>query len=133
MKLTLKEIYNSQGPLQKIISFEMDTKGKYWVAKHAKKLFSEIKTIDDRRIEILKKYGKKNKNGFEIQASDTENMKKFTDEFGALLEEEIEVNIQKIKFEYFEPLKISPAVLMGIDFLIEEPKDAPKETKKEKV
>jgi hypothetical protein len=101
----------------------MTLKGKYWVAKQAKKIGSEIENINDRRNELIKKYGKEKDGQPSIDQKDTKAMKKFTDDFEALLKEEIELDIQPLKYEYIDPLKLKPSVLMDLDYLIAEPVD----------
>jgi len=120
MKLTLKEIWISRVSLIELVNQKMEAKGKYWVAKQAKKIFSEIENIDERRVELMQKYGKKDKKGTSIPE---DKLEKFNDEFNKLLDEEIDLDIDKVKYEYIEKLELKPATIVDLFYLINEPKE----------
>ena len=124
MKLKLADIYVAKGALKKLVAMDMETKGKYWIAKNAKKIFAEIEMIEEQKNEMIKKLGKKEGKGFHIEKG-SKAMDKFLADMDVLLKQEVEVDIQPVAFEEVENLKVSPGVLMDLFFLFKDPVDMP--------
>ena len=127
MKITLKEIWNSQQSIGKLISQDLDLKASYWINKQAKKITAKIEEINDQRNKLVEKYGEKQPNGNFNVKQDSKNWKKLSDEFDKLLEIEDELDIQTIKFDYLKDAKLAPVDFMNLDYLIDAPaEESPK-------
>lgn len=119
MKINLKQIWNAQQSLSKLITQDLELKSSYWINKQAKKLQKELEAINEQRVKLVKKYGEKQKDGnYKVK-----KMEPFMKEFNKFLETEIEIELQTIPFEYLKDAKLSPADFMTLDFLIKEPKN----------
>ena len=122
MKVTLKDIWSSQRSLSKLAKIQpLPIKTSYWVGVRTKKIMKEIEAIEEKRLELVKKYGESESGTTQVSVSQ-DNMEKFTGEFNDLLNTEIELDIQKFKVEEF----IGNSSLAGEDmlvlyFLFEEP------------
>ena len=126
MEITLRQIREAQQGLFKILTYPMSIKLAYRMKKIAGQLSTELKNIEEARLELIKKYGEKikDKDGKEtqqLQVPDTK-IKQFTDEFESLLDEKIKINIEKIPYDCLEAIeKISPLELSTIELFIAEP------------
>lgn len=120
MQLTLRQIMASEAALNILVQTDMKAKGKYWVAKQAKKIQGEIENIKTRRDELIKKYGVEDKDG-NFSVKEPKKVKKFNDEYKDMLDEITDIDIQVVKYEHVEELTLAPAVLMDLDYLIGEP------------
>jgi hypothetical protein len=119
MKLSLRQIWNSQQALQKLVSQDLDLKASYWIGKQVKKLNCEFEAINEQRNKLVIKYGEKQKDG-NYKVKDNY---KFQKEFNKFLETEMEVELELIRFDYLKDAKLSPADFISLDFLIQAPKE----------
>lgn len=117
IKLSLKTLFESQGGLHSILNTKLnDLKASYWISKASKKLVAEFKNIDKARTAFLEKNGVVA--GKEL---DQAVRVKLDAEFEDFLKTEIELDINKFKFDYLKEVKLSPNELASLDWLIEEP------------
>ena len=124
MKLTLREIWNANQAIGKILNFDgLEAKLAYRLSKIGKKFITELKAIDDVRSKLVQKYSSKE---FPNQV-DPKNNKKFNDEFDELMREEIEMEVEIILYELWKKVNLTASDLINLEKFIEPPKDEIKE------
>lgn len=124
MKLLNGEIFNAREPLQKLLGKELPVKVSYGLAKLANKLQEQLKVLDDVRNGLVKKYGEPDKeNPGQISVKqDSGNFEKFVAEVTELMNQEVEVVIEKVKLPQEvdgKPLQIEPNILMALMQFVE--------------
>lgn len=121
IKFKLKEVVEAGPALGKILNSVTDAKTSYWLGKTLNKLLSEIRDIEKARIKLVEKYGKKDIDGStKVTKENTEAFKK---EYESFLEDEITIDMPKLKLEYLKDAKLSPVDMMALDKIIEEIKE----------
>ena len=84
--------------------------------------------INNERIKLIKKFGKKTKDGKGIvdkegiswEIGDQEIMKKFTEEFDKYISQKIDVDIPLISFESMAGIKIKPSEMIPLYYIFKE-------------
>jgi hypothetical protein len=128
IKLTLQEIYKLDTELNgfvnqatgEMLSFgllreKLNLPTKYWLTNLAKRTSLEKSIIDNLKLELIKKYGTKDKDDiFEIAIWTDETKTDFNpsyiqyqQEFNALLQEEKEIEYYKFKLDDFKNIETS--------------------------
>jgi len=137
MKVTLKKLNESHDALIRLFvrPMDIDAKIKYRASKIVGKIFEEIKSLENQKMDLVKKHdGKPEKGprGEEILRVPENKMKAYTKELDELMSVEVDIDGQKMPFECVEAVKDMSMLDMHIisDF-VEEPKEP--ETKKKKV
>ena len=129
MKVTLKEIWTSQRALGKLSKISpLPIKTSYWVAKRTKIISKEVESIEEKRLELVKKYGEEvsgSKQG-DLTVPD-DKMEIFVKEFNDLLNVEVELNMEKFNLEEFAGnINISGEDMILLSFLFNEPVESVK-------
>jgi hypothetical protein len=142
IKLTLREMRMMTPGLNAILGIDLPAKPAYWLARWLDRSSSEMKAVEGARLQLVKKYvgkdkdgkllRKKDKNGKQLNQYDftDENMEKFNKEFEKLLETEVEVDFKPIKLADLDSevcekcgqkkLKIKPIILFQLGKIIVE-------------
>lgn len=131
MKMTLNEVLENYKSLQKVSGKKLPARFSYAVSKNLKKLESDAKLIQEEQSKLAKEYCEKDKEGKPKQNDKGflifgDNAEKFTTEYNEYLNTETEVEVHKIPFAEIERTEkerydiLSPAELMGIEFMIAE-------------
>ena len=128
IKLTLQEIYKLDTELNgfinqstgEMLSFgllreKLNLPTKYWLTDLTKRTSLEKSTIDNLKLELIKKYGTKDKDeNFEILVWIDDNKSKFNplyiqfqEEFNTLLQEEKEIEYHEFKLDDFKNIETS--------------------------
>lgn len=124
MKLLNGEIFNAREPLQKLMEKQLPVKVSYGLAKLANKLNDQFKVIEDVRMGLIRKYGEADKERPQQISVNPEGEKypKFVEELTELMNQEVEVVIQKVKLPQEvdgKPLQIEPNILMALMQFVE--------------
>ncbi len=132
MKLTNGDIWVVQEPLKKILEQKFPVMVSYKLAQLVSKLNEPFKIIQEVRVGLVKKYGKVNKKGETEVKEGSEDWEKFVTEFNELMNQEVEVDIQKVKLpekvattcdkcshNMDKPLEIEPSILMALAPFVE--------------
>lgn len=127
MQIKLGEIMNAKDAFFKLLSLPLPIKTSYRLSKAARKFDVELKIIEEKRNQLVMKYGEKNEQGNTMVKQS--EMGNFMKEFNDMLELSIEINIEPIDLSLFEDIKLSPLEIANLDKLIIVEKDD-KETKK---
>lgn len=143
MNIKLKEMRLMTPGLNAILGMDLPAKPAYWLARWLDRSTSEMKATEKARINLIKKYAKKGKDGEPLHKIDPEtkkptnqidftdkNFEKFTDEFNEFLETEVKIDFKPIKLSDLDSevcekcgqkkLKIKPIVLFQLGKIIVE-------------
>jgi len=98
MKLTLKEILETVGPLQTLCNESLPVKTKYWLGRDLARLQTAVTAFEKSRNELITKHGEKQENGNSAVKATSPGYKEFIADLEALLtiEEEIELHPQPL-------------------------------------
>lgn len=131
MKVKLQQLWdaNQEALLTLGNAKQANVKASYWIGKAMKKIISELTDLNNSRNELVKKYGSEKDGSWTVAK---EKIQIFNKEFKELLDTEIDLNINKLPFEYVESIQLSPGEFMALDWLISEPKEQPKESDSKK-
>jgi dipeptidase len=135
IKLTNKQIVNivtSQETIKKLLNRDFRSKTSYWLNKSLKKIEQEYQHYETARQKLLDKYAEKQtENGENFKKGDiktkkngqavftNDNQEKFNQEVEALLDIELEIDINLIDFDCEKEPNISIAEMMLIENLIQ--------------
>ena len=90
------------------------------LARAAQPLMAEAALWEQQRLRLVRKYGERQGNGQTIVQPDSENWDKFSEEIGALLGTDTEVNIVPLPVSTLGGVFISVGAMTPIWFLFEE-------------
>ncbi|OUQ31124.1 hypothetical protein [Massilimicrobiota sp. An134] len=116
MKLKNGTILHSVDALNKLASSDLPIKVVYNLKKNIEILNDKLKFINERRNELIRKYGHDDR----ITQDDQEAMQSFINDFNEILEIEEEVDIKTFTLEELDGSKISATDLSTIIFMIKE-------------
>ena len=114
MKITNGTIYAAQSALDKLSNADLPIKTAYEVKKNVDAIKKQIAFINDRRNELIRKYGKEDK----IDTEDKEAVAKFVNDFNEVLGIEEEIEINTIDVEQLEGVKLSASDLDALAFML---------------
>lgn len=118
MKLTLFEVQRAQKAFQKIMNAELPARVAFRLSRMGKVIDGVYMEIEAQRANLVKKYGTPTDDGITV---DKENINTFQDEFGELLaKESVDLDIEPLKLELLESLKLSAIDMMALEPFIEE-------------
>lgn len=117
MKLKISQIVTMQQPIQKLMQENMPIKAAYRLSRIANIIDQEMQTIEQKRAELVKKYGEDNGEGnYKVKP---ENLTIFYNEYQNLLDEEVDLNISPIQIEMLENTKMSPAAINALEPILD--------------
>ena len=114
MKLANSTVYNSIDSLTKLSNCDMPIKIAYKIKKNLDVLRNQANFINERRNELINKYGKDGK----IEQTDTEAIKKFVNDFNELLAIEEDLEVTPIDVEGLEGIMLSINDLDNLAFML---------------
>lgn len=126
MKLTNKQLLNSEMGLGEIARKELPIKVSYALSKNISKVAKELEIYNAERQKLIEKYCTKDENGKSI--IDKNNQLKIQDKFledwnndiKELQEIEVDVDIHKFKLDELNSYNMTATEMMAIDYMIEE-------------
>jgi hypothetical protein len=130
--MKLKEISEAREILSKLLTNPIEAKLAYRLNKITNKILSELKTIEKDRIELVEKYVVQDPDttvdGKEIKGQrriPEDKISDFMTEFDAYLENECNLEIEKIPYDILNTLKVTPVEMSILANFIEEPLEEP--------
>jgi len=108
MKVKVVDILNANEGLKKIASLPINIKVSYQLMRLGNKISDELKVFDDKRKELLNKYGEINEGNWKVKE---ENMTDFTKDINDILEEDVDIEFEPISLDNLGDVKISLADL----------------------
>jgi hypothetical protein len=127
MKLTLKDIKDSERILSQILMAQVEFKLAYRIEKITNKLVKIIEQIEDFRLDLVKKFGQpeKDKDGKDTGRLSVppEKHEEFNKAFIDYLVQDSDLDCQEIPYELLENsgIKVSPADMTTLKKFIAEP------------
>lgn len=126
MKVTLKDIVESQDVMRTLSSKQLRGRVAFKVARLLKKLEAELATFNDTRIKLIETYAKKDDEGNFVTNEkneyqfDADNANKFVEEINKLLLEEIDIDANPILVDEIEELDFTPAEIVALEPFMDE-------------
>ena len=125
MKVTYKQIDKAIEPLMELSNKEMDYKMALKISRNLREFEKYYEEYRDELAKLQNEYVDRDEEGNPIQMENGFKIKdgmveEFKNKLTTLDEFEVEVNVHMLREEDFVDLKITPSILMGIDFLIDE-------------
>lgn len=134
MKIKISELLKTPNSLSRLAQADLGAKGLYWTSKDLEVILKELERIDKVRQKLLDDTTQKDEKGRIAIDEKTkgvvfltsEDDKKFTDEWNAFLETEVELEIKPIplKFLFGRTFRLTPGDLVILKFMIVEPSEA---------
>lgn len=131
MKIKLAEVRNRHQALCMIGDKKLPIKLSYAVGKNIMKFQEELESIEAARIKLVEQYAKKSEDGsFEMKDGHYdvgENEQKLKEEFTEFLNTETDIDIHTVPEGIVENMEearydaLTPAELIALDFMLEEP------------
>ena len=118
MKVKLALLVGNEA-LKSLVDAPMPSATSFRVAKAVKEVQKVLEVFEESRQALVKKYGKESKDGELSIEPDSKNWKKFIDEYNELVNEEVELNITKIKSENLSKVELSPKDILMLEWLID--------------
>lgn len=127
MKLTYLTLSNATAALNEIIPQQMNYRTSLKISQNIKGIQAALTDYQEEMNKLMEKYVQKDENGIFIQTEDNpgfyklipETIKDFNRDRDELNQFEVEINIYTISPEEMENIKISPAAITSIGFMIE--------------
>lgn len=127
MKLTYLTLSNATAALNEIIPQQMNYRTSLKISQNIKGIQAALTDYQEEMNKLMEKYVQKDENGNFIQTEDNpgfyklipETIKDFNRDRDELNQFEVEINIYTISPEEMENIKISPAAITSIGFMIE--------------
>lgn len=121
IRVSLKQIFEAEKTLRRILTTPVEAKVAYRMNKVADALLRKFREIEKQRIALVDIYGADDgKGGVNVPA---EKIKEFTAAFEKVLEKEIDMEVQPIPFSCITKISLSGADLVYIQPFIDEPTD----------
>lgn len=112
MKLQIGQIVQAQSIFQKLADSELSALGSFWIMMVIDKVTPILQKYETTRISLVKKYG-------EVKVPD-DKIEDYMKELVPLLEETIEVELERKSIQYLSGAILSPNELRLIRFLVSE-------------
>lgn len=113
MKVTNRQLWDSQTGLKVLIDKELPAKTSYSISRNLKTIGKELELIEEKRKELVKKFAEES--GKTVAQ---EKMDDFQKEFNEIMNLEVDLDLWKVKIDTLG--NVAPSVLSAVDFLIEE-------------
>ena len=126
MKVTLKDIVESQEVMRTLSNKPLRGRVAFKVARLLKKLEAELTTFNDTRVKLIESYAKKDEEGNYVTNDrneyqfDQDNANKFVEEINKLLSEELDIDATPILVDEIEDLDFTPAEMAALEPFMDE-------------
>ena len=125
IKLKISDLLNSTETLQKLAQKDFKAKVAWQIGRLLKTAETEIQGFNETRMNLIKKYGEKDETG-ELITDDKGNCKinpegaiDFNTELNDLLNQEIEINANKISIEDLSESNFTPGEMAQLEAFID--------------
>ena len=110
--MKLKTILESKDSLQELITQSMPINSAFKISKIQRELNNILEIFDNRKKDLFSKYGEDNQ-------IIKENEEIYIKEYTILLEEELDLEIEKVSIDKLGNISIAPAHLTNLGWLLE--------------
>ena len=126
INVTLKEIVESSDIMKKLAQKTLKGKTAYHIARLIREADKELTLFNETRANLIKKYGEKDENG-ELKIEENGNcilmpdkIENFYSELNDVLNNNIELNAEKLSIEELEELDFTPSEMLTLESFINE-------------
>jgi len=126
MKVTLSKIVNSALGLRKLVNEPLPAKISYRIKRIMDAVTSESVRVEKVRVELITKYADEQTDEEKAKNESirvTKKLKEFQAEFGPLLDEEVELNCERLPFKDIENIKLTVQDLVTLETWFEVPEE----------
>lgn len=116
LTVSLREIVEGMPALNTLSVQPLDTKTAYRISRVLRAVNDEMKLFEEQRVALLDKFGTKGDGQYSFETP--EAREDFEREYKELLSVEVELHIASIKVDELTGIKIAPADLAALDWLI---------------
>jgi hypothetical protein len=117
-KLTLTQIFNATPAIQKLVDKEIPVALAYKLSKNLRTLGGEMEIITNLRMKLFEKYGDKDAIPGQIVVPEgTDNHAKFIQEMTELMNQPVEIEIDKVPLQELGDLRLSISDVMAMEYL----------------
>lgn len=121
IKVTISDLLNSTETLQKLAQKDFKAKLAWQIGRLLKAAEGEIQSFNETRMNLIKKFGNKDENG-ELITDDKgnckigeENVTDFSTELNDLINQEVEINANKINIEDLDACNFTPTDMAQLE------------------
>lgn len=112
IKVKMNDILNAESALEKISGYKVSGKYAFALARLMREIGKEVQTFETIRIDLVKKYANKDENGELIVTEGNvhlspESIALYNAELAESLSQEVELNGNPLKYEWFEEIEIT--------------------------
>jgi hypothetical protein len=123
MKVKLQTLINSEPALLTLLQEKTRREIAFSLAHNTRLMREALVPYQEERTRLITKYGEKQENGEIAILQGSPNLSKFQKEINAYIgENELELDLKKINADFL-PNEISGAVILDLDWMIEEPEE----------
>jgi len=120
MQIKVEKLMLAKDSLNKLLSQELPVTTAFRLSKLAKQVIEELKTVEDNRIKLIKKYQEEPKEGEKesnIRVA-PENAAAFNQDFSELLNIEIGLDFEPISIGEISDVKLTAIDLINLDVFV---------------
>lgn len=119
MKIKFYDIKNSEETLNKLMNQDLPFKYARKLQKNLKRINDELIFFEEKRKELLEKYGEVTDNILRVK---NENKEKYLEEYKEMLNTEIDLDIEKIPISFLDNsnIKLSPYDINNLEFILDD-------------
>lgn len=121
--LKMQNVADLAKALENIVTQKLPLKVSYKLGKLLKEIVDELNFFEEKRVALVKKYGKENERGIAVDESDTENYSAFLKEYQELLELDVDIDIDKYKINLSDlpdSVELTPQQMLHLSVLFNE-------------
>jgi hypothetical protein len=121
VKISLKQIMIAIPVIKKMISVYLPIQTSYWIKRNTDNLVRPLKGFEEDKNNLIRKYGLKDESGNITVSKENESYWK---EYEILLEEIVEVGINKIPIQDLKKTELSMQDIAAIEFMLKDENDS---------
>ncbi|WP_416330611.1 hypothetical protein [[Clostridium] innocuum] len=118
MQLKNKQIVDAQSALGKMLNTALPAKQSYHIKKTLESVKKQAVFLEERRTDLIKKYGVEKNGNYSIPDDDLTARKKYFDEYKELLELEEEIDVRQITLDELDRVELTANELESIEFML---------------
>lgn len=118
MQLKNKQIVDAQSALGKMLNTALPVKQSYHIKKTLESVKKQAVFLEERRTDLIKKYGVEKNGNYSIPDDDLTARKKYFDEYKELLELEEEIDVRQITLDELDRVELTANELESIEFML---------------
>lgn len=119
MQVCNGDAWVAKAPLQELLKEPWPVKAAYSLARLGRRLNEQIAIIDEVRNRLINQYGEKGEKGQVTISAESPNWPQFIAAYNELMDEPVDIALDKIVLPDVEGLSVLPQTLMSLDAFVE--------------